>query len=159
MREKEGEKEAHPADKCIFILVIENDTDANNNNKCCSPQAYTLLYRMASIEAIKNIILYSRTHRRIPIRRTVTIHIFRACISRFNICFLLFQVLLRPQLHFYWPFVLWLNYGTLWHRWIISLSGFAAILISVILFCSRHNYQLGAQEYLEIIQLHTDSKL
>src|SRR5215211_3854013 len=108
------------------------------------PTSVHITYRMASIEAIKNIILYSRTHGRIPIRRTVTIHIFRAGISSFNICFPLFQVLLGPHLRLYWPFVLWLNYCTLWHRWVLSLSGFAAILISVILFCSRHNYQLGA---------------
>jgi hypothetical protein len=61
---------------------------------------------MGTIAAIKILyILYSGTNGRIPVRRTVTVHILGAGISRFNICFSLIYVLPRPHLHFYWPFL------------------------------------------------------
>lgn len=79
--------------------------------------------------------LYSRTHGGIPVWRTVTIHIFfGASITRFNISFSFFQVLLRPHLHFYWPFVLRLNYCTLRHIWILSIFGFVLFSLASLSF-------------------------
>ena len=119
--------------------------------KCSSQVAISQLQNNEHISNQEdNVLLYSRTHSRVPVRRTVTIHIFRAGVARFNICFPFFQVLLRPHLHFYWPFILWLNYCTLWHRRVLFFFGLPATLVCLILSCSRHTYQF-MQDYLEII--------
>src|SRR5919199_760780 len=86
--------------------------------------------------------LNSWSYRRIPVRRTITIHVFVFCIKIFNICLILFQLFLRTNLPFGGPLFLWLDYRLLRYRWelfFFCLAALCFVLCSgIITTCIKH---------------------